>query len=57
MVRMLVQTLIEVGLGNVSIDEVKEMLYKKDKTVCSYKAEPQGLYLVEVSYHEFKDME
>ncbi|MGI6510039.1 MAG: tRNA pseudouridine(38-40) synthase TruA [Erysipelotrichaceae bacterium] len=54
MVRMLVQTLIEVGLGNVSIDEVKQMLRKKDKTACSYNAQPQGLYLIEVGYDEYQ---
>ncbi len=55
MVRMLAQTLIEAGLGNVSINEVKKMLDKKDKTVCSYNAEPQGLYLVEVGYSDYQE--
>ena len=55
MVRMIVQTLIEIGLGKVSISEVQLMLNKKDKTVCSYNAEPQGLYLVEVSYNKYQE--
>jgi tRNA pseudouridine38-40 synthase len=55
MVRMITQTLIEVGLGNVSIDEVQQMLDKKDKASCSYNAEPQGLYLIEVGYQEYKE--
>ena len=54
MVRMLVQTLIEVGLDNVSIEEVQQMLDRKDKTACSYNGQPQGLYLIEVGYDEYQ---
>ncbi len=54
MVRMLTQTLIEVGLNKISVNDVKEMLEKKDKTACSFNAEPQGLYLIEVSYEQYK---
>lgn len=50
MVRMIVQTLIEVGKGNLTVEEVKTMLYAKCKHACKYKADPQGLYLVEVHY-------
>lgn len=55
MVRMLTQTLIEVGLGKITVSDVKEMLDKKDKTACSYNAEAQGLFLVEVGYQEYQE--
>lgn len=50
MVRMLVGTLIEVGKGKVSKDEVLAMLEGKDKHLCRFKAPAQGLYLVHVKY-------
>lgn len=50
MVRMLVQTMIEVGKHTLSVEEVKVMLEAKNKHLCRFKAEPQGLYLVEVKY-------
>lgn len=54
MVRMLVQTVIEVGKGRVSIEEVKFMLDGANKHLCRYKADAQGLYLVEVKYRKEK---
>lgn len=50
MVRMLVGTLIEVGLGRLSIDEVNAILDEKTRKVVSYKAPANGLYLVDVTY-------
>ncbi len=50
MVRMLTQTLIEVGKGRISVDHVKVMLKAKDKHACKFKANPCGLYLVNVCY-------
>lgn len=50
MVRMLSQVLLEVGKKNLTLLDVKEMLEKKDKEVCRYKAEGYGLYLVEIQY-------
>lgn len=52
MVRMMAQTLIEVGLGHLPANEVKAMLEAKDKHVCHYKAEACGLYLMKVNYRE-----
>lgn len=52
MVRMLAQTLIEVGKHHITEEEVREMLEAKSKHVCRYKAQPQGLYLVRVWYEE-----
>lgn len=50
MVRMLIGTLIEVGLGNISISEVKEILDTNEMKRIRYKAPSEGLYLVEVNY-------
>lgn len=52
MVRMMAQTLIEVGLGQLSVEEVNVMLEAKNKHVCHYKADACGLYLVKVNYEE-----
>lgn len=52
MVRMLAQTLIEAGKHKISREEIQNMLDAKSKHVCRYKAVPQGLYLMHVSYEE-----
>lgn len=49
-VRMMAQTIIEAGLHHIEINDVERMLEAKDKHVCRYKADPCGLYLVEVNY-------
>lgn len=50
MVRMIAQTLIEVGKHRLNVQDVQQMLEAKDKHSCRFKAAPQGLYLVEVYY-------
>lgn len=50
MVRMLVGTLIEVGLGKLTKEEVISILNQKERKVVSFKAPSCGLYLVDVSY-------
>lgn len=52
MVRMLTQTLIEAGKHRITMDDIKHMLKAKDKHLCRYKADPQGLYLVKVEYND-----
>lgn len=49
-VRMMAQIIIEAGLHHIEIEDVRRMLEAKDKHVCRYKADPCGLYLVEVNY-------
>ena len=49
-VRMMAQNIIEVGLHHIEVEDVRRMLEAKDKHVCRYKADPCGLYLVEVNY-------
>lgn len=53
MVRIISQTLIETALGNISSEEVIDMLEAKDKNSCHYNGQPQGLYLMEVSYQPY----
>lgn len=50
MARNIVGTLVEVGLGRFSPDEVKRMLMSRDRTTAGRTAPPQGLYLVQVYY-------
>lgn len=57
MVRMLTGTLIEVGRGRLSKEEVKTMLEMRSKTACRYNAKPWGLYLVRVDYEEGWEIE
>ena len=49
-VRMMSQTIIEAGLHHIDTKDIIKMLEAKDKHVCRYKADPCGLYLVEVNY-------
>lgn len=50
MVRMIVGTLIQVGLEKLTIEEVKKNLENKTRKPSSYKAPAEGLYLKEVCY-------
>lgn len=49
-VRMMAQTIIEAGLHHIEPNDVERMLVAENKHVCRYKADPCGLYLVEVNY-------
>lgn len=50
MVRIIVGTLIDVGLGNISVDEVKNILLSKNRKNASDTAPAKGLYLYKVYY-------
>jgi len=50
MVRNIVGTVVEVGLGKINADRFKEVLEAKDRQLAGIKAPPQGLFLVKVSY-------
>lgn len=50
MVRALVGTLVEVGLGRIDLADVRKILAVKDKGACPPVAPPQGLYLMHVDY-------
>jgi tRNA pseudouridine38-40 synthase len=49
-VRSIVGTLVEVGLGKMSTDDVADALAAKDRARCGPVAPPDGLYLVRVDY-------
>ena len=50
MVRMLTACLIQVGKKKLTIDELKEIMAKKDKKAMRYNVSAQGLYLMNVNY-------
>lgn len=50
MVRIIVGTLLEVGLGNIEVNDIKEMLDKRDRELAGPTAPAQGLFLKDVKY-------
>jgi len=50
MVRIIVGTLVQVGLGRIKPDQIEGILQSKDRTRAGRTAPPQGLYLVQVYY-------
>lgn len=50
MVRIIVGTLVYVGCGKLSEDDIAELIEKKDRRLSGITAPPQGLALVEVNY-------
>jgi tRNA pseudouridine38-40 synthase len=52
MVRALVGTLLEVGLGKINVEDFAEILVQKDRTAAGRSVPPQGLFLSEVKYPE-----
>ena len=50
MVRILTGTLLEVGLGDRSLPEVRLALEGKDRSLAGFTAPPQGLFLVDVCF-------
>lgn len=50
MVRNIVGTIVNVGLGKTSIEKFREIFYSKDRKKAGATAPAQGLYLKEVNY-------
>jgi len=50
MVRVITGTIIQVGLGELSISEIKEMFEKEQRSVAGFTAPPHALFLVNVIY-------
>ena len=50
MVRIITGTLVDVGLGKIAPNQVKEIIESKDRQNAGHTAPPQGLYLAEVYY-------
>lgn len=53
MVRALVGTMLEVGLGKISVEDFIEIIYKKDRRAAGVSVPAEGLYLTEIIYPEF----
>lgn len=56
MVRNIVGTLLEIGMGNQPIEWTKQLLEIKDRTQAGVTAPAEGLYFMEVGYPEFPDL-
>lgn len=52
MVRNIVGTLLEIGLGNKTAEWMHDLINLKDRTKAAATSPPDGLYLVEVDYPE-----
>ena len=52
MVRIISGTLVDVGIGKIKPEEVKEILEAKDRLKAGKTLPPTGLYLVDVKYEE-----
>ncbi len=50
MVRNIVGTLVEVGLGKITSDDFKTILLSRDRNRAGVTAPPHGLFLVNVKY-------
>lgn len=52
MVRAIVGTLVEVGLGKKSVDDFEKIILSKDRKMAGYSAPAHGLYLADIEYPE-----
>jgi tRNA pseudouridine38-40 synthase len=50
MVRVIAGTLVDIGLGRLSPDDMKRILETRDRAAASKTAPPDGLYLLKVHY-------
>ncbi len=50
MVRILVGTLIDIGLGKLTIEDLEIIFEKKDRKLASATAPPHALFLTDVQY-------
>lgn len=50
MVRIIAGTLVDVGMGKIKPEEIKEIIESKDRQNAGKTLKPQGLYLVKVEY-------
>lgn len=50
MVRNMVGTVAEVGLGKINVEDFRKILASKDRQCAGIKAPPQGLFLINVQY-------
>lgn len=59
MVRAIVGTLVEVGEGKIGVEELKEIIEKKDRSAASSSAPASGLFLDKIEYpaHLIKEID
>ena len=57
MVRIITGTLVDIGLGKKTPDDLPEIIGRKDRKFAGHTAPPQGLYLQEVFYDKEKLLE
>ena len=50
MVRMMVGTLVEIGRGNLAVEDIRKIIDARDRREVKIMAPPQGLYLMDVGY-------
>jgi tRNA pseudouridine38-40 synthase len=50
MVRNIVGTVVDVGLGRITSDNFKKILLSKDRSMAGVTAPPNGLFLMQVKY-------
>ena len=50
MVRAIVGTLLEVGLGKITIKEFRKIIESKDRTKAGASAKAKGLFLTKITY-------
>ena len=50
MVRIMVGTLIDLGRGQKTLDDIKQMFEKPTKSERRFNADPNGLYLIDIKY-------
>ena len=50
MVRVITGTIIQVGLGELAVSEIKEMFEKEKRAAAGFTAPPHALFLVKVIY-------
>ena len=50
MVRIIAGTLVDVGMGKIKPEEIKEIIELKDRQNAGKTLKPQGLYLVKEEY-------
>ena len=52
MVRIIAGTLVDVGAGRISADDMPEIIDSCDRSRAGHTAPPQGLYMAEVYFQE-----
>lgn len=50
MVRAIVGTMVEAGIGKISLDDLKIIIASKDRSAAGQSAPPQGLFLTHIQY-------